>query len=234
MSSVIRIILPGILSLLLAACGDSLNVTGTPHGPGSLIDVNADGQTSVNEDNLALQLAALPLGSISAEENEGLVYMREEEKLAHDVYALMFDRWGISIFSNIASSEITHTEAIRSLLERYQLNDPVSEYIDGEFQNSSLQGLYDSLIASGSASAIDALLVGAEIEEIDLIDIQTQLNRVTENDDIILVYQNLMKGSRNHLRAFVRVLEGYGVSYQPGHLEQSVYDEIIQSDVERS
>ncbi len=75
------------------------------------------------------------------------------------------------------------------------------------------------------------MYVGAEIEEIDLIDIQALVDTLDGNEDIALVYENLMKGSRNHLRAFVNNISAEGVDYAPRHLSQEVYDAIINSIV---
>jgi hypothetical protein len=144
----------------------------------------------------------------------------------------MFDIWGSKIFNNISNSEQTHTDAVLILLDRYGITDPVGTNDVGIFVNATLQGLYDTLIAQGSASLVDALLVGAAIEEIDIIDIQTQLDSYVDNQDIALVYDNLLKGSRNHLRAFVRNLEAQGMIYLPQYLSQDVYDSIINADLE--
>ena len=79
-------------------------------------------------------------------------------------------------------------------------------------------------------SLIEALFVGAEIEQIDLIDIQNLVNALEGNEDIAIVYQNLMKGSRNHLQTFVKNLANQGVDYAPLHLSQEEYDAIINAD----
>ncbi|MCB0067131.1 MAG: DUF2202 domain-containing protein [Caldilineaceae bacterium] len=55
-------------------------------------------------------------GTLSEEESAALLFMREEEKLAHDVYVTLGDLWGLPVFDNIASSETKHTEEIRDLL----------------------------------------------------------------------------------------------------------------------
>lgn len=158
--------------------------------------------------------------------------MREEEKLARDVYIYLFDQWGSEVFDNISNSEQTHTDAILTLLVRYDITDPVGNNAEGVFVDTFLQGLYDTLVAQGSASLIDALLVGAAIEEIDIIDIQNLVNALVGNEDIALVYENLLKGSRNHLRAFVSNLEKQGVIYQPQYLSPDVYDAIINVGLE--
>ncbi|MEZ4737513.1 MAG: DUF2202 domain-containing protein [Caldilineaceae bacterium] len=54
----------------------------------------------------------LPQRDLSTTERDALLYMREEEKLAHDVYVTLAEQWQLPIFSNIANSETTHTEAI--------------------------------------------------------------------------------------------------------------------------
>ncbi|MDG0979653.1 MAG: DUF2202 domain-containing protein, partial [Halieaceae bacterium] len=91
----------------------------------------------------------------------------------------------------------------------------------------------DALVAQGTNSLLEALYVGAEIEELDIADIENLKLQVVDNDDIILVYDNLLKGSRNHLRSFHRQVESNGGSYTPSHITQEQYDEIVNSDMER-
>jgi hypothetical protein len=160
--------------------------------------------------------------------------MREEEKLAHDVYALLDLKWSTSIraFGSIANSEATHAEAVRQLLLRYSLIDPAATLAAGVFQNTTLQGLYTQLTATGAISLIDALKVGAAIEEIDMIDINKAMLGI-DNQDIVLVYQNLLKGSRNHLRSFVSNLVLQGVTYVPQYMTVAEYQAIISTPVER-
>lgn len=212
-----------VLSVFLFGCSSSSDATSP------ILDVDEIGSTSINSEQLETQLSTIPAGEISADEEAGLTYMREEEKLAHDVYIVLFNQQDQKIFQNIANSETTHTEAIKTLIERYHLTDPVGNNPEGVFTDITLQSLYDTLVAQGSASLIDALLVGAAIEELDIIDIETRQLDVIDNDDIILVYDNLIKGSRNHLRAFVRNLDNQGETYVPQYLSQAVYDEIINS-----
>ena len=225
-----------LVTLGLGACSDSGSGNGTRssggNGPPVVVDVDPDGNTTVDQDRLRTELAGMPFGTITVAEEAGLVFMREEEKLAHDVYVALGNIWQHNTFENISISELTHTEAVLLLLERYAIPDPVGANPMGVFTDASLQGLYDVLAARGSASLIDALMVGAEVEEIDLIDIEDWLAVASENDDIVMVYENLLKGSRNHLRAFVRALDQQNVIYQPQHLSQADYDDIINSPTE--
>jgi len=162
------------------------------------------------------------------EEQEHLAFMREEEKLARDVYLKMHDTWGMAVFYNIAQSEQVHTDAVKAKIEKYGLVDPVIDDTVGVFQNHDLAVLYDALIQQGSVSAIDALWVGCAIEEIDIIDLQNAIDDA-EHDDIARVYQNLQMGSHNHLRAFVAQLEQNGIEYKAQYLTPEAVDAILNT-----
>jgi hypothetical protein len=142
-----------------------------------------------------------------------LTYMREEEKLARDVYLVLYDKWRLAIFSNISQSEQTHMDAIKTLLDRYGLPDPATAEV-GVFTDHALQKLYDDLIAQGSISEVEALKLGVIIEETDIDDLNAAIATTTRKD-IKTVYNNLLQGSLNHLKAFVSNLAKYGVTYEP-------------------
>jgi hypothetical protein len=171
---------------------------------------------------------------LSEDEIEDLEHLREEEKLARDVYLYLYDVWGQWIFENIAASEQQHMDAVKNLLDKYGIDDPVGEDVEGAFSNELIQGLYNDLIGIGASDAstrLDALRVGATIEDMDIYDIQHMLDN-TDKSDLITVYENLMKGSRNHLRSFVGLLEAMGGSYDVQYLDQDEVDEIIDSPKE--
>lgn len=165
--------------------------------------------------------------TLTQEEIDGLLWMREEEKLARDVYSTLYETYGLQIFQNIANSEQMHMDAVLSLLEKYGIEDPAVDEV-GVFTNPELQALYDQLIAMGSQSIEDALKVGALIEETDIKDLEEWITK-TDNADIIQVYENLMAGSENHLRAFTTVLQNYGVTYEPQVISEDEYNKIISS-----
>ncbi|MCL4139766.1 UNVERIFIED_CONTAM: hypothetical protein GTU68_066166 [Idotea baltica] len=156
--------------------------------------------------------------------------MREEEKLALDVYQELYEVWGLAIFDNISAAEQTHTDSVKTLLDRYDIADPAFAQPSGIFQNADLQALYDDLVARGSASVTEALLVGAFIEELDIADLQA---RASDEPAIALVYSNLERGSRNHLRAFIRQLQTRDETYTPSYISQADFDFIINSPTER-
>lgn len=142
---------------------------------------------------------------VTEDEAVDLLFMREEEKLARDVYITLYAQWGNRVFNNISRSEQQHTDAVLGLIKKYGLIDPALDGI-GEFANSELQDLYDVLIAKGNVSALEALKVGALIEEVDIEDIILSMAR-TDNADILKVYANLLTGSENHLVTFVKNIE---------------------------
>jgi hypothetical protein len=170
-----------------------------------------------------------PTGELSEFEIEALKFMREEEKLARDVYLTLYEVWGTPIFSNIAGSEQAHMDAVAYLLEAYGLEDPAAGKAIGEFENSDLQALYSQLVAQGQESQEAALLVGGAIEEIDILDLQDNL-AVIENPSVIQVFENLLRGSINHLKGFVRNYESQtGNSYGPQYMSQEAFEALIGS-----
>jgi len=171
--------------------------------------------------------------SLLDEEIHGIVYMREEEKLARDVYLSLYDMWGVPVFQNIANSESTHMAAVGTLIERYGLDDPTVGKAQGEFADATLQQLYDELTTQGATSLEAALRVGAAIEEIDILDLEEHIAG-TDRADISTVYESLVRGSRNHLRSFVSTLERQtGVTYSPEYMDQAAYDAIVGGETER-
>jgi hypothetical protein len=150
---------------------------------------------------------------LTTSEKYWLTYMREEEKLARDVYLFLYDKWGSRIFKNISASEQTHMDAIKTLLLRYGLPDPAAGNKRGEFDNSDLQALYFDLTVQGSISIVEAFEVGVLIEETDIDDLNAAM-ALTKRKDIKTVYSNLLQGSLNHLKAFVSNLALQGVVYE--------------------
>ncbi|WP_371193255.1 DUF2202 domain-containing protein [Glaciecola sp. SC05] len=213
---------------ILSACGGSSNDTPP------LLDVDLEGSTAFNPNTLLNNLSTIPLSDLSAAEKESLVFMREEEKLARDVYTVMYNKYRTKIFTNIAASEQTHTDAVLALIQRYDLVDPMETDVFGGFMNSELQLIYDTLVTSGSISQLEALYVGATVEELDIYDLQYQKDSVVDNADIIYVYDNLLKGSRNHLRSFDKQIKNSGGTYTPVYISQDLYDSIVNSAIERN
>jgi hypothetical protein len=168
---------------------------------------------------------------LSDAEKEGLQLMREEEKLAHDVYTVLYEKWQLPIFNNISNSESRHFEAVGYLLETYEISDPALPEI-GKFRNKELSALYNSLITQGNESLLAALEVGAYIEEVDIKDLHDLL-AMNPEPKIAVVYENLLRGSENHIRAFTGQLQSRGKEYQLEILKDEEFQQIIQAQHQR-
>lgn len=150
--------------------------------------------------------------ALSQDEVNWLTYMREEEKLARDVYDYLFDLWGSPIFDKISASEQKHMDAMKTLLVKYGIPDPVEDETPSKF--STMQALYDALIARGDDSLVEALKVGIDIEVTDIADL-TEGIATTTHRDIKKVYTNLRQGSLNHYDAFCSHLVELGETCKP-------------------
>ena len=164
---------------------------------------------------------------LSESEIDGILFMREEEKLARDVYTVLYEIYPLRPFLNISKSEQAHMDAMLYLIDTFDLEDPVGDHLTGVFENDDLQLLYNELIEKGKESSVESLKVGALIEEVDIIDIQKELNAHAQNEEVVRVYTNLCRASENHLRAFVRVLALNDVVYEPVKLEIPEFQRIM-------
>ena len=154
--------------------------------------------------------------TLDQQEKDAILYMREEEKLASDVYEFLYAKWNVNTFGNIRRSEQTHMDRMKTLITSYRLNDPVDKNSDkqGVFVNSVLQNYHKELTNAGSTSLTEALKAGAKIEELDIADLEERV-KLTTRPDIISTYNYLKMASENHLRAFVRRLKMQDVNYEP-------------------
>jgi hypothetical protein len=178
------------------------------------------------------QIIDLPLEPLNADESGSLLLMREEEKLAKDVYTALYAKWGIIVFLNISPNEQQHTDAILTLLNKYGLKDPVGNNVAGVFTSPYLQTLYTKLVAQGSTSVLDAYMVGATIEDLDIFDLAKALLK-NDNQDIKLVYDLLLMGSRNHMRSFYGQIISLAGTYPAQFITQSELEAIVTTPREK-
>lgn len=167
--------------------------------------------------------------SLNKTEIDDILFMREEEKLARDVYDSLYNKYGGNPFNNIRKSEQVHMNRMKDLITTYKLQDPVdgSTNNHGIFKNSTLQNLYYQLVKQGSQSITEAYKVGALIEEIDIKDLDDKIEQTT-NQNIIAIYTMLKRASQNHIRAFVRNLKREGIQYIPTILSEKQLTEILE------
>ena len=163
---------------------------------------------------------------LTAVEQQDLSYLREEEKLARDVYLYNKELYGLNIFGNISSSEQTHMDKVLELLELEGLEDPMKSNSIGEFNNAELAVLYMELTEQSSVSIVEALKVGALIEDLDIDDIERMITH-TSNETVLTLYANLVCGSKNHIRSYTRNLESNGAAYTPQFISNDYYNQIL-------
>jgi len=212
-----KLFLPVLFTLSLFLC--SCDAVPTVNDPDLMSLQNMESNFSMNASEVSIST-----NTITSADSIGLLLMREEEKMARDVYSYFFDKYKLRIFNNIAKSEQVHTNAVLYLLKKFNITDPAYTEV-GKFQDADLQSLYTKF--SSEASTINmALSTGAYIEEYDIADLQ-KLIAETNNADIKRVYSNLLRGSVNHLRAFTGVLAARKVVYKPTILSQEIYDSIV-------
>lgn len=137
-----------------------------------------------------------------------LTHMRDEERLARDIYAALAAKYGQAApFVNITRSEQVHFDTMGLLLVRYGVADPSAGRTAGSYTDPALQSLYDKLLASGSESLAKAYEVGITVETLDIADLEAAIGQ-TEQGDVKAAFTNLMNGSRNHLAAFTAAKDG--------------------------
>ena len=166
--------------------------------------------------------------SLTSGESAGLLFMYEEEKLARDVYLTLSEIYSLPVFKNISKSEQVHMDKVLCLLVHYNIEDPASEEI-GVFSNPDLQSFYNSLIDLGTPSLIGALTAGATIEDYDIHDLNHNIE-LTENIAIITIFEYLVCGSGNHMRAFSSLLNMRDVEYTPKFISPEEYSIILESE----
>lgn len=162
--------------------------------------------------------------NISLTDEESLLYIIEEEKLARDVYEHLYSLWGSNQFNNIKSSEQTHMNTVAQLL--VDNNISYTLLAPGMFNNTDLQTLYNQLITQGSISLMEAFKVGMTIEDVDIYDLQIRIAE-TSNQAIIDAYNFLICGSKNHMRAFYNGLNNTGGTYAPQFITVDEYNTIL-------
>ncbi|MCB9224971.1 MAG: DUF2202 domain-containing protein [Crocinitomicaceae bacterium] len=167
---------------------------------------------------------------LSDEEKQDLMFLREEEKLARDVYLHSFDEYGVNIFKNIANSEQSHMDEMLSVITYFGLVDPAHSE-RGVFNDPELQELYNQLVTQSDISLVEAYKVGATIEDLDINDLNNCESR-TSVSTILDAYEFLECGSRNHLRQYYGKLQEQGVSYAPQYISVDYFNSIVNSDKE--
>ena len=167
---------------------------------------------------------------LSELEINSLMHLREEEMLAYDVYTFLSGLYDVPIFRNIAKSEMIHTTRVKELIDKYELEDPALNHEPGVFKNDGLQELYDLLTEKGKVSYEDAIVVGLTIEDLDINDLEMALENEVDNEDIVEVYNFLLMGSKNHMKAFFFHAKSNDIEYIPQYISKEHFLEIVEEE----
>lgn len=162
---------------------------------------------------------------LTQSEIDDLKFLREEEKLARDVYLFSYNKYQVSIFNNISQSEQKHMNSVLNLMNKHGIPDSASTEI-GVFNNQDLQSLYTGLITQANISLVEALKVGATIEDLDINDIDDFIGNTTKQD-LLNVYDNLTCGSKNHIRSYTSQLAMNEIIYVPQYISVEYYNIIL-------
>jgi hypothetical protein len=162
---------------------------------------------------------------LTTQEIEDLQFLREEEKLARDMYTHAYNLYGVNIFNNIASSEQRHTNSVLELMNRYEVEDIATATL-GDFTDSELSQLYTALIARVETSEAESYAVGVTIEDLDIYDLDVKATH-TQNSELQNLYANLKCGSENHMRSFTKKLTALNLTYIPEYIDAVQYTEIL-------
>ena len=169
-----------ILSLLVApvwAAGGKVR-SDKAEGPAG---TTGEGKVEVNRGFAAETNIQVPV-DLTEEEIIHITYIRQEEKLARDVYLTLYELYQVP-FGNISESEQRHMDALKRLIDKYGLEDPVEDDTVGVFPDPdtdtdiNFNDLYIELVEKGKMSYCDALQVGIDIEILDIDDIEYSLHR---------------------------------------------------------
>ncbi len=186
------------------------------------------------ENYLISLINTYPMQPLSEEEKESLKSIYEEEKLIRDLYISFYNKWQIPMFSKLSLNEEIYMDAIDALFKRYKLVNPLAGHRDdiGYFVSPNIKKLYSEFLSKGSKSLKDALVVCANVEEKRISDIEKMIPHI-DNQDILFVYQNILKTARNHLRSLIYLLDYYGVNYVPKYISENEFKAIINTPMER-
>ncbi|MFB6226179.1 MAG: DUF2202 domain-containing protein [Candidatus Paceibacteria bacterium] len=198
-----------------------------------VLSLTKNGATSFDQQKLEQVLERKkemqkPLGE---EVEMDLIYLIEEEKVARDLSYKFSQKYDEKIFTEVYKAENTHLKAVQRFIRNYKLDDPTSKNGVGEFKNPQLQKIYDEKLSSGKENKNKAYQSLLWVLEKNINDININKDS-TDKDDILFVYNNLIRSSKNHIRAIDSLLSKEGGSYSPEHLSKAKYESIISSDID--
>ncbi|NTV17903.1 MAG: DUF2202 domain-containing protein [Bacteroidales bacterium] len=220
------------ISLSLASCTKETNPN-TPEllvsaTPSDIIEVKSDGATTFALAGVTPAFDST--ADLTADEIEFIYAVREDEKVARDLYFSFFGTFGLKPFENIGKAEDNHIKATEKLFDYYEIDYPaLSE--NGKFENAIRQKLFDSLLLKGTPE-LEAFKVMAMLEESNIVEYGEVLKTIA-NPNIKIVIENLARASANHFKAAIRQITALGGTYTPALMTQEQYKAVIAIGFEK-
>lgn len=220
------------ISLSLVSCSkettpnsSELLVSGTP---ADIIEVKSDGATTFALAGVTPAFDST--ADLTTDEIEFIYAVREDEKIARDLYFSFFRNFGLKTFENIGKAEDNHIKATEKLFDYYEIDYPALS-ANGKFEDASRQKLFDSLLLKGTPE-LEAFKVMALLEESNIVEYGEVLKSIV-NPNIKLVIENLAKASANHFKAAIRQITALGGTYAPALMTQEQYRALIAIGFEK-
>ncbi len=180
-------------------------------------------------DEHTVDFSTFKKGILTEDEKLAIIHMREEEKMARDIYRELSKTTKSKAFVNIPVSENRHMDVFDQLIDRYDLEDPVKDESEqGVFTNTKFTKLYKELTEKGKKSDKDAFEVGAMVEDINMANL-IKYGNVTDKKDLKLAYSTLLKQSKHHMSAFYRNLKRVGGDFNPKYITEAQLLEAVNS-----
>ncbi len=154
--------------------------------------------------------------TLSPREIDDMNYLIENEKLLRDYFNVMYNKYNLSLFQNVAKSEQSHLNFLAVKFLRYDLKNPTEEKPAGEYVNPELQQTYDIMIAKGETNIYAALLAGSSKVKEDVEDIPLMIDQFEGNADIVLIFSNILIESQKNREVLEQELK---VQYQQRQLK---------------
>lgn len=174
--------------------GPGAGETERPAMAGDLADRPGHGQ----RDGTCLVTPDTPAGDLTSQQESTLAAIADQQKLAHDLYAAFADQYDEAVFDRAATAESRQLTAVRTWLDRYEVDDPTAGLAAGQFAGAEVQDTYDQLLSDGSADLAAALEVARTLEQAEADALEDALDGVS-GLDLTRLYEHLLDASQRHL-----------------------------------
>jgi len=186
-----------------------------------------ESQEQTGIERLQSEVSEIPVGPLTLDEVNSVFFTLEGQKLQRDYQAGMAELWDNAVFREASENASLRMEAVALLLPRFGLAPPSD--VRGVFRDPHLAELYAQFSEYGSASEAGAIEMGAELSELNILDLQTHLDAATK-EDMRLVYWHVLEASGVQLWASARAVERFGgASYEPRFLSALSFGQIMDS-----